>query len=194
MVGLVQEDNREAFGVMLGARGQPLGLMDQLLLLLEKEARMRWSFVAQMSLFMLGSWSIPAPSAAARTIWSGSFIPASVESEEVRVGINWPRPERLCGIELKSWTMILHPLVWRRVVDRLQVTAVNGAGREFEVLPLLEAQEGARLSWISPDLQTDWIEFRVATKYGGPLSAAFSAAIHDGATKEDIVIVARDCP
>ncbi len=135
-----------------------------------------------------------APSAEGRTIWSGSFIPASTDAEEVRVGINWPRPERLCGIELKSWTMILHPLVWRRVVDRLDVTAVNGFGTEFEVLPLLEAQEGARLSWISPDLETDWIEFRVATKYGGSLNSAFSGAIHDGARNESIVIVARECP
>jgi hypothetical protein len=130
----------------------------------------------------------------ARTLWSGSFVQASVPEPVVRVGINYPArgTGKICGIEFKSHTMILHRRVWQAVADGLLVE-VSFEDNWVELLPYTEQHEGARLSYLLPERAAAYANLRIAVRSGQALNAYFAAKLNPPSGNETMMIVAREC-
>ncbi len=140
------------------------------------------------------AWMALAQQAEARTLWSGSFVDLSAIESTAAVGINYPAvgPRRICGIELKSHTMILHRRVWDDVAAGLSVYVVVDEDQS-ELSPVTEQAEGAKLTYRLSDLTAPYVNIWLRTRDESPLKEYFLRKLGGESNTSSVIAVALTC-
>jgi len=133
--------------------------------------------------------------AGATAIFSGSFVKLSIEAFQKDISVNYPRPGKnnICGIEIKSNVIVLHPHVWENFSSMIEIRESHDDQFFSIVKPLVTVGYSPSLRYLFSGENFSFGTFSVRSKNGRSLQEISNLTLGDGQSKVDLIAVATSC-
>lgn len=131
----------------------------------------------------------------ATPIFSGSFVNLSLDQREKKVSVNYPRAGRrgICGVEIKSKTIVLNADVWRKLAALLEVTEIHDDHLLAVVGPTVESGYSPTLRYLFSRFDSDYGTFNFQSKNGQTLKEVANLVLGDKSGDVGLLAVAYSC-